>query len=83
MSNIFLKTDLDGIFNATTESNISLPKWINIIDDLVNNKYNNKKYSSIENKTPKLVYNNKITNYISLLVKVSRIQSLAVRVLNK
>lgn len=33
MSNIFLKTDLDGIFNATTESNISLPKWINIIDD--------------------------------------------------
>ena len=35
-------------------------KWINIINDLVN-KYNNKKHSSIENKTPKLVYDNKIT----------------------
>ena len=34
-------------------------KWINIIDDLVN-KYNNKKHSSIEYKTPKIVYDSKI-----------------------
>jgi len=32
MSNIFLKEDLENIFNSATESNISLPKWIKIVD---------------------------------------------------
>ncbi len=36
MSNIFLKSDLDGIFNSTTESNIALPKWINVVDIAAN-----------------------------------------------
>uniref|UniRef100_A0A6C0EEJ3 Uncharacterized protein n=1 Tax=viral metagenome TaxID=1070528 RepID=A0A6C0EEJ3_9ZZZZ len=33
MSNIFLKSDLNGIFNEYTESNISLPNVINIVDN--------------------------------------------------
>lgn len=32
MSNIFLKSDLEGIFNTTTESNLSLPQWITIVE---------------------------------------------------
>jgi len=32
MSNIFLKEDFESIFNLTSESNISLPKWIKVID---------------------------------------------------
>ncbi len=32
MSNIFLKNDFDGIFNSASESNVPLPKWINIVD---------------------------------------------------
>jgi len=36
MSNIFLNEDLESIFNSATESNISLPKWIKVIDDASN-----------------------------------------------
>jgi hypothetical protein len=32
MSNIFLKEDFESIFNSPTESNVSLPKWIKIVD---------------------------------------------------
>lgn len=32
MSNIFLKNDLNGIFDTLSESNISLPNWVTIID---------------------------------------------------
>ena len=36
MSNIFLKNDLNDIFNSITESNISLPEWITIVDQANN-----------------------------------------------
>ena len=39
MSNIFLKEDFESIFNSATESNISLPKWIKVID-VASNQYN-------------------------------------------
>jgi len=32
MSNIFLKNDLGGIFDTISESNISLPQWVTIVD---------------------------------------------------
>ena len=32
MSNIFLKNELNEIFDTATESNVSLPRWINIVD---------------------------------------------------
>ena len=38
MSNVFLKSDLNDIFDTITESNLSLPNWINIVD--VANKTN-------------------------------------------
>ena len=36
MSNIFLKDDLLGIFDTTTESNLSLPQWVSIVDQADN-----------------------------------------------
>ena len=47
MSNIFLKNDLDGIFNSTTESNISLPKWVTIIDQANQTNQINSETSSV------------------------------------
>lgn len=44
MSNIFLKNELNNIFDSATESNVSLPKWINVID--LANKTNNNTTSS-------------------------------------
>jgi len=43
MSNIFLKNDLNGIFDTVTESNISLPQWVTIVDKAneTNDKTNN------------------------------------------
>ncbi len=32
MSNIFLKNNLDGIFDATSESSVALPQWITIVE---------------------------------------------------
>ncbi len=32
MSNIFLKNELGGIFDTVTESNVSLPQWVTIVD---------------------------------------------------
>ncbi len=32
MSNIFLKNELGGIFDTITESNVSLPQWVTIVD---------------------------------------------------
>ena len=36
MSNIFLKNELSGIFDSVTESDVSLPQWISIIDQANN-----------------------------------------------
>jgi len=36
MSNIFLKDDLLGIFDTNTESNVSLPQWVSIVDQADN-----------------------------------------------
>lgn len=32
MSNIFLKNELNNIFDTITESNVSLPQWINVVE---------------------------------------------------
>ena len=37
MSNIFLQNELSNIFDSITESNVSLPQWINIVEKA--NKY--------------------------------------------
>jgi len=47
MSNVFLKSDLNDIFDTITESNLSLPNWINIVD--VANKTNKSTKSSHSN----------------------------------
>ncbi len=38
MSNIFLKNELSGIFDTVTESNVSLPQWVTIVDKANNTK---------------------------------------------
>ena len=47
MSNIFLKNELNGIFDTATESNVSLPQWISIIDKANNTNTKSEKSASV------------------------------------
>jgi hypothetical protein len=40
MTNIFLKNEFETMFNSMTDSNISLPQWISIIDNANNTEKN-------------------------------------------
>jgi hypothetical protein len=51
MSNIFLKNELGGLFDSITESNVSLPKFLNVID---NAKQTDPSVSEIISKMPHL-----------------------------
>lgn len=52
MSNIFLKNNLSEIFNSITESNISLPEWITIVDQT--NTPTNKNNLSLSTTSPNI-----------------------------
>jgi len=49
MSNLFLKEDFESIFNSTTESNVSLPKWIKVIDVASNQSNSATSPASVQN----------------------------------
>jgi hypothetical protein len=56
MSNIFLKNELNGIFDTVTESNVSLPQWVTIVDK-ANNTDTSKKSEKVS-KTNRIASSN-------------------------